>query len=145
MAFELNTLLCLVRRRRRTIVVVADAGDDVVESRVIRRRSSMATDDGIKEVVVILEGAMFVLDMSMLVCTNYFVRCTVPCVFLCCVTPHGLDSAQFMECPKPRQKLNRVTNCQKYVEKKKFLALIIFISGTTAYHPLESNNTPVTN
>ena len=56
LAFELNTLLCLVRRRRRTIVVVADDGD-VVESRAIRMRS-MATDNGIKEVVVVLEGAM---------------------------------------------------------------------------------------
>ena len=58
LAFELNTLLCLVRRRRRTIVAVADDGD-IVESRAIRMRS-MATDDGRKEVVVEVEGTMFV-------------------------------------------------------------------------------------
>ena len=57
LAFELNTLLCLVRRRRRTIVVVADDGE-VAESRAIRRMRSMVTDDGIKEVVVVVEGAM---------------------------------------------------------------------------------------
>ena len=56
LAFELNTLLCLVRRRRRTIVVADDT--DVLKSSMAMRMS-MVTVDGIEEVIVV-EGVMFV-------------------------------------------------------------------------------------